>query len=292
MNSSIEKYISFLEMKNFSKNTIDAYKRDLIRFESFTLKKNNNLVAANQINLMEYIQILQKNNMAPSSIVRNIVSIRRFYKYLKNSGEILENPMLEYESPKTRRIIPDILTVDEVDKLLSIPDVSINKGIRDKAMLEVMYAAGLKVTELINLKVSDVNLNLSYIKCSGSKNRERIIPIGTYAVKCLESYFKIRPELNKKYLEYLFLNFKGEVLSRQGFWKIIKGYASLAGIEKRIDSNTLRNSFAVHLLQNGADIKTLQELLGHSEISATLFYSTVTKRSKIAEVYKKFHPRA
>jgi len=292
MNSSIEKYIILLKKKNMSKNTIDAYKRDIVRFESFTLKKHSNLAAVNQLDLREYVQNLQKNNLASSSIVRNIVSLRRFYGYLKNSGTIIDNPILEYESPKIKRTIPQILTVEEVDKLLNIPDTSINKGIRDKAMLEVMYAAGLKVTELINLKVSDVNLKLSYIKCTGSSKRERIIPIGTYAINRLQRYFEIRPEINKKYLGYLFLNLKGEALSRQGFWKIIKGYASLAGIQKRIDSNTLRNSFAVHLLQNGADIKTVQELLGHRELSATLFYSTVTKKSRIAEVYKKFHPRA
>lgn len=292
MNLSIEKYIILLEKKKFSKNTIDAYKRDLVRFENFILEKNNNLDDVNQLDLMEYVQSLQKNNLASSSIARNIVSLRRFYRYLKNSGIIIENPITEFESPKIRRVIPQILTVDEVDKLLSIPDVGINKGIRDKAMLEVMYAAGLKVTELINLKVSDVNLKLSYIKCTGSKDRERIIPIGTYAIKQLESYFKIRPLINKNYLGLLFLNLKGESLSRQGFWKIIKEYAELAGIQKKINSNTLRNSFAVHLLQNGADIKTVQELLGHREISATLFYSTLTKKSRIAEVYKKFHPRA
>ena len=264
MNLSIEKYIILLKKKNMSKNTIDAYKRDLIRFESFALKKHCNLTDVNQIDLREYVQSLQKNNLASSSIARSIVSLRRFYRYLKNSGTIIDNPILEYESPKIKRIIPEILTVEEVDKLLSIPDISINKGSRDKAMLEVMYAAGLKVTELINLKVSDVNLKLSYIKCTGSSKRERIIPIGTYAINRLESYFKIRPILNKKYLGYLFLNLKGEPLTRQGFWKIIKGYALLAGIQKRIDSNTLRNSFAVHLLQNGADIKTVQELLGQN----------------------------
>lgn len=292
MNSSIKKYMILLEKKNFSKNTIDAYKRDLVRFENFILEKNADLEVITQLDLMQYVQSLQKNNLAASSIARNIVSLRRFYRYLKNRNIIIDNPIIEFKSPKIKRVIPQILTVDEVDRLLSIPDVGINKGIRDKAMLEVMYAAGLKVTELINLKVADVNLKLSYIKCTGSKNMERIIPIGTFAIKQLESYYKIRPLINKKYLGYLFLNLKGESLSRQGFWKIIKEYALLAGIEKNIDSNTLRNSFAVHLLQNGADIKTVQELLGHKELSATLFYSNLTKKSRIAEVYKKFHPRA
>jgi integrase/recombinase XerD len=194
--------------------------------------------------------------------------------------------------PKLKRNIPPILTVEEVDKLLQAPDLNTEKGIRDKAMLEVMYATGMKVSELLNITTFDVNLKLCYIKCNGSKNIERIIPIGSYAVNCLNEYLKIRPSLNIYNLDYLFLNLQSTKMTRQGFWKIVKYYAKLSGIKKEINSYTLRHSFAVHLLQNGADIRVVQELLGHRDMATTQIYSTICKKSKIVEVYKKTHPRA
>jgi integrase/recombinase XerD len=188
--------------------------------------------------------------------------------------------------------VPEILTVKEVDKLLSSPDLSTDKGIRDKAMLEVMYAAGMKVMELLNLTIYDIDLKLSYIRCSNSRSKERIVPIGSVAVKYLKNYLRIRPELNLYNLDTLFLNLKGVKMSRQGFWKIVKYYAGESKIDKNINAFTLRHSFAVHLLENGADIKSVQELLGHKDLSATQVYSSVLKRNKIAEIYKKSHPRA
>jgi integrase/recombinase XerD len=207
-------------------------------------------------------------------------------------GIVSENPVMDYEIPKLKHNIPKILTIEEVDKLLSVPDLTTNKGIRDKAMLEVVYATGMKVTELLNLTIYDINLKLSYIKCRDSKKQERIIPIGSFAVKCIEEYLKIRPHINIYNLDLLFLNLKGVQMTRQGFWKIIKYYADEAGIDKTINAFTLRHSFAVHLLQNGADIKSVQELLGHKDMSATQIYSSISRKNKIAEVYKKFHPRA
>lgn len=159
-------------------------------------------------------------------------------------------------------------------------------------MLELMYATGVKITELLNLNIYDINLKFNYIKCRGSKKRERIIPIGSYAINCLKNYLEVRPVINVYNLDYLFLNLKGTQMTRQGFWKIIKFYAKEASIDKEIDSYTLRHSFAVHLLQNGADIKSVQELLGHKDLAATQIYSSISKKSKIAEVYKNAHPRA
>lgn len=271
---------------------MDAYVRDIDRFFNFIKDRKESIKTVEVISIMAYVQYLQKKGKALSSIVRNIVSLRNFYKYLMLRGVIDENPILYYQIPKVEHSVPEILTVEEVDKLLSSPDLSTDKGIRDKAMLEVMYAAGMKVMELLNLTIYDINLKLSYVRCSNSKKKERIIPIGSVAVKYLKKYLNIRPELNVYNLNILFLNLKGVKMSRQGFWKIVKHYAKESKINKNINAFTLRHSFAVHLLQNGADIKSVQELLGHKDLSATQVYSSVLKRNKIAEVYKKAHPRA
>ncbi len=275
-----------------SKNTMDAYVRDIDKFFNFIKDRKESVEKVEIISIMAYVQYLQKAGKAVSSIVRNIVSLRNFYKYLMLKGIVNENPILYYQIPKIVHNVPEVLTIEEVDKLLSSPDLSTDKGIRDKAMLEVMYAAGMKVMELLNLTLYDINLKLSYVKCSNSKNNERIVPIGSVAVKYLKKYLDIRPELNVYNLDILFLNLKGVKMSRQGFWKIIKYYAKEAKIDKNINAFTLRHSFAVHLLQNGADIKSVQELLGHKDLSATQIYSSVLKRNKIAEVYKKSHPRS
>lgn len=292
MSNLLLKYVEDLEKKHVSKNTLDAYVRDISRFNDFIKQRKEELVEIETVSVMAYVQYLQKEGKAVSSIVRNIVSLRNFYKYLMRKGIINENPVISYEIPKIKHNIPKTLTVEEVDKLLSIADLSTNKGIRDKAMLEVVYATGMKVTELLNLTIYDINLKLAYIKCKGSKDQERIIPIGSFAVKCLEEYLKIRSQINIYNLDLLFLNMKGVQMTRQGFWKIIKYYADEAGIDKAINAFTLRHSFAVHLLQNGADIKSVQELLGHKDLSATQIYSSISRKSKIAEVYKKSHPRA
>jgi len=291
MKNIIENYIKDLQKKNLSKNTLEAYKRDVEKFSEFVKGREENILSVDTVTIMAFVQYLQREGRATSSIVRNIVSIRNFYKYLIRKNMVSEDPTLGYEIPKIERTIPKILSVEEVDKLLNSPDSS-KKGLRDKSMLELMYATGVKITDLLNLNIYDINLKFNYIKCRGSKKRERIIPIGSYAVKCLKNYLKVRPAINVYNLDYLFLNLKGTQMTRQGFWKIIKFYAKEASIDKEIDSYTLRHSFAVHLLQNGADIKSVQELLGHKDLAATQIYSSISKKSKIAEVYKNAHPRA
>ena len=292
MSNLLLKYVEDLERKHVSKNTLDAYVRDISRFNDFIKQRKEEITEIEIVSVMAYVQHLQKEGKAVSSIVRNIVSLRNFYKYLIRKGIINENPVINYEIPKIKHNIPKTLTIEEVDKLLSAPKSNINKGIRDKAMLEVVYATGMKVTELLNLTIYDINLKLPYIKCKGSKDQERIIPIGSFAVRCLEEYLKIRPQINVYNLDLLFLNLKGVQMTRQGFWKIIKYYADETDIDKAINAFTLRHSFAVHLLQNGADIKSVQELLGHKDLSATQIYSNISRKNKIAEVYKKSHPRA
>ncbi|MCR3760207.1 site-specific tyrosine recombinase XerD [Clostridium felsineum] len=292
MNNFVEQYFAEIKKKNLSLNTIDAYERDIKKFYDFLDENEEKFEDVDVVTIMSYVQYLQKSGRANSSIVRNIVSIRNFFKYLEIKGIRQDNPVIQYEVPKIRRNFPDILTIEEVEELLARPDVCTNKGIRDKTMLEIMYATGMKITELLNLTIYDINLKLSYIKCRGIKNKERIIPMGSYAVKCLETYLKIRTKLNVNNADYLFFNLQGDKMTRQGFWKIIKHYAEDSGIKKKINAYTLRHSFAVHLLQNGADIKTIQELLGHRDMATTQIYSGMYRNTRIAEVYKKTHPRA
>ncbi|MCY6483772.1 site-specific tyrosine recombinase XerD [Clostridium aestuarii] len=292
MGEYLIKFVQDMRNKRLSKNTIEAYIRDIRNFDEFLKKRKEVMISIDVVSVMAYVQNLKKEGRANSSIIRNLVSLRNFYKYLMKIGEISHNPIINYEMPKNKRNIPEVLTVEEVDRFLSMPDCSSYKGIRDKAMLELMYAAGIRVSELLNLAIFDVNLKLAYIKCKGTKNKERVIPIGSYAIKCLNEYFKIRDILNITKSNLLFFNLKGEKMTRQGFWKIVKNYGTEASIKKRIDSYTLRHSFAVHLLQNGADIKSVQQLLGHNTIATTQIYSSISKQSKIVDVYKNAHPRA
>ncbi|MBV4418650.1 site-specific tyrosine recombinase XerD [Clostridium tyrobutyricum] len=292
MNSILLDYVYALQKKQVSKNTLDAYVRDISKFCDFIKNRDENIKDIEVVSVMAYVQYLQKEGRAVSSIIRNIVSLRSFYKYLMLKGLVDENPVLYYDMPKIKHTIPKILTVDEVDKLLDSPDLSKDKGVRDKAMLETMYASGMKVMELLSLTIYDMNLKLSYIKCRNSRKQERIIPIGSIAVKYLKKYLNVRNRLNTYNLDFLFLNLRGVQMSRQGFWKIVKYYAEKSDIDKNINAFTLRHSFAVHLLQNGADIRSVQELLGHKDLSATEIYESILKKNKIAEVYKKAHPRA
>lgn len=285
MSNYLIDFVNEMGRKELSRNTIEAYKRDVNRFIKFLDQREEELLKIDIIPIMAYVQDLKKNRKANSSIIRNLVAIRSFYKYLIKSGKITESPLINYEVPKNKRNIPEILTVDEINKFLDTPDCRDYKGIRDKAMIELMYAAGIKVSELLSLRIFDINLKLSYIKCKGLKAKERIVPIGSFAVNCLEEYIQIRNKVNSSTSELLFCNLRGEKMTRQGFWKMIKGYATEAKIDKVINSYTLRHSFAVHLLQNGADMKVVQELLGHNTLSTTQIYSSISKQSKIVDIY-------
>ncbi|WP_461613350.1 site-specific tyrosine recombinase XerD [Clostridium sp. Marseille-QA1073] len=292
MNELLRKYIEHLQFKNLSYNTIDAYKRDLTNFIDFLKSRDEELNTITTDVIILYAQKLQKEGKANTSVIRNIISIRNFYKYLLINKIVDEDPTLAYELPKNKKEIPKILTVEEVDKFLLQPDLSTAKGIRDKAMLEVMYATGIKVSELLGLTIYDINLKLLYIKIRSKDEDERIIPLGRTACKYLSQYLEVRDQFNKYNFDLLFLNIKGNKMSRQGFWKIIKYYSKEANINKYMNSYTLRHSFAVHLLQNGADIKSVQELLGHNNMSATQIYSFISRKNKIEEIYRKSHPRA
>ena len=285
-------YIDNLQNNKLTRNTVEAYARDVKRFIEFTENRNESLETVDDITIMAYSEHLRKEGCANSSIARSIISIRNYYKYLIKNNFAEHDPTAYFSIPKIKRNIPQILSVEEIDELLNQPDGLTFKGCRDKAMLELMYATGVKVSELLSLSIYDINLELLYIRCNNGKKNERMIPIGTHAVRCLSQYLKIRSEINLNNLSLLFFNTKGDKMTRQGFWKIIKEYAKKVNIKKTINSYTLRHSFAVHLLQNGADITSVQELLGHNSMSTTQIYSNISKKSKIAEVYKNAHPRA
>ncbi|WP_066500095.1 site-specific tyrosine recombinase XerD [Abyssisolibacter fermentans] len=280
--------------KELSKNTIECYNRDVNQFENYLKQKDiNNLRDVNKTVIITYLLHIQNTGKSNSTISRNLASLRTFYQYLLNNGIIKNDPTLDLKSPKQEKKLPGILSTDEVAHLLDQPNIKTPKGIRDKAMLELLYASGIRVSELIALNVSDVNLKLGFITCSKNTSKARVIPIGKLSITALNTYLTKHRNyfLNNKDEDSLFLNHYGNRLSRQGFWKIVKFYAQKAEINKKITPQTLRHSFAVHLLQNGADLKSIQEMLGHSDISTTQVY-TQLNNVRIKEIYQKAHPRA
>lgn len=290
------KFIDYIRWdKELSSNTIESYRRDLNQFIKYLDEDNivTDIKEISQTNIIAYMFYLEKQGKAPSTISRNLASIRAFYQYLLNEGLIKKDPTLNLKSPKKKKNIPEILTLKEVDILLNQPDITTMKGIRDKAMLELLYAAGLKVSELLALNIEDVDLNLGLVVSSKKFTNERVIPIGKTAVKSIKSYIDEYRHKSIKETEEnsLFLNYQGKQLTRQGFWKIIKYYKEKACIEKKITPRTLRHSFAVHLIENGADLKSVQAMLGHADISSTQVYIKENNK-RLNEVYNKAHPRA
>ncbi|PYG87596.1 integrase/recombinase XerD [Ruminiclostridium sufflavum DSM 19573] len=294
MEGHIEPFISFLESdKRLSLNTLQSYKRDIEQYISYLHDIYvTNIAMTNKTTVIAYLLHLQKKGRATSTISRNLASIRSFYQYLYKNKVIDTDPTNELESPKVEKKLPQILSTQEVELLLEQPKCLDLKGIRDKAMLELLYATGIRVSELISLNIDDINLELNYITCNKG-SRERTIPIGTISVAAVQEYLTKSRKLLLQDAndEALFVNINGKRLTRQGFWKIIKHYKNQANINKDITPHTLRHSFAAHLLENGADLRSIQEMLGHSDISSTQIYAQMAK-NKIKEVYKKTHPRA
>ena len=294
MEEKIALFLQYLKnQKRASENTVLSYGRDLKGFTAF-LKNTDvpDFKAVNKTTLLAYTYEMKKQKRADATISRSMASLRSFYHYLQQLGEVMENPAMQLELPKVEKKMPEILLLEEVELLLGQPKSKNVKGLRDKAMLEMLYATGIRVSELISLKIEDINLSLEYIKCKKGE-KTRIIPFGSAAKKALESYVKegryILAEKNDS--DIFFLNCNGKPMTRQGFWKIVKGYAKKAGIEKEITPHMLRHSFAAHLLENGADLQSVQEMLGHSEISTTQMYMKLGK-GKLRSVYAKTHPRA
>ncbi|MTI70212.1 MAG: site-specific tyrosine recombinase XerD [Firmicutes bacterium] len=290
----IESFITYLkEDRELSNNTIESYRRDLNQFNSFLTENNNKVINANKTIIITYLMYLKRKGRATSTVSRSLASIRSFYQYLLNENLIKKDPTINLKSPKQEKKLPEILTPKEVEILLDQPNSNDAKGVRDRAMLELLYAAGVRVSELVALDIGDINLKMGFISCSKDTSNERVIPIGSVSIKTLSLYIK---EYREKFVKQkdenaLFVNYYGTRLSRQGFWKIIKNYTTKVNINKKITPHTLRHSFAVHLLQNGADLKSVQEMLGHSDISTTQIYTHINK-NRIKKVYEKAHPRA
>jgi len=292
MKELIDDFVVFIQSsKRFSDNTVLSYKRDIKNYIEFLNQANIKLSQTNQATLIAYIFHMQRMGKANSTIARNIVSLKIFYDFLKEK-KIIDIGDININLPKQEKSLPQILTQEEVEILINAPKLDDIKGIRDRAMLELLYATGIRVSELVNLNVEDVNLSHGYIVCQ-NKKRDRVIPIGSFAIKAIGLYLKEARHyfVKDKNEKALFLNFNGERMTRQGFWKIIKLYAKQVGIQKEITPHVLRHSFAAHLIENGADIKAVQEMLGHSDISTTQIYLQIAKQ-KIKDVYNKTHPRA
>ncbi len=290
----VSAYESFLlNMKHASANTVASYMRDIRQFSAY-LSEVEELPAesCDRDCICRYVQHLTNQGKSPATISRTIASLKSFYRFCVDSGLLAENPVHNIPQPKAEKKLPQILTGREVELLLEQPKCVDVKGYRDKAMLELLYATGMRVSEMIALNVSDVSLVGSFVKCE-SNDKFRIIPIYPAAVKALSAYLTdIRPKMVSDSSETaLFVNLSGERMTRQGFWKIIKHYQETAQIDKDITPHTLRHSFAAHLLENGADLHSLQEMLGHSDISSTQIYTQVIKQN-LKSVYNKYHPRA
>lgn len=294
MNTYVKEYTSFMtDIRHKSLNTVESYKRDVTQYISYLDGTGvTDISSTTKTTVLSYLLYLQKEGRASSTVSRTLASLRSYYLFMMQNGVVKSNPTSNLEAPHVEKKIPKILSGEEVELLLEQPKNCDNKGIRDKAMLELLYATGIRVSELINLDVSDVNVPMSFVRCNGGK-KERIIPMGHQAKDALENYINnVRKYMVKDENETaLFVNCSGARLSRQGFWKLIKYYQHIAGIETDITPHTLRHSFAAHLLENGADLHSIQEMMGHADISSTQVYSRMIN-SKIKDVYAKAHPRA
>lgn len=294
MNTYVKEYTSFMtDIRHKSLNTVESYKRDVTQYISYLDGTGvTDISSTTKTTVLSYLLYLQKEGRASSTVSRTLASLRSYYLFMMQNGVVKSNPTSNLEAPHVEKKIPKILSGEEIELLLEQPKNCDNKGIRDKAMLELLYATGIRVSELINLDVSDVNVPMSFVRCKGGK-KERIIPMGHQAKDALENYINnVRKYMVKDENETaLFVNCSGARLSRQGFWKLIKYYQHIAGIETDITPHTLRHSFAAHLLENGADLHSIQEMMGHADISSTQVYSRMMN-SKIKDVYAKAHPRA
>jgi len=296
MEEEINAYGRYLRIeRGLSDNTIVSYQRDLRKYSRF-LEKNaiHAFGDVTKPDVLLYLQFLNEEKLATASIGRMITSLRRFHQYLKQEGLIENDPMVTIQLPKKQQKLPKVLSIDEVERLLAAPDVKTVLGLRDRAILELLYATGLRVSELIHITMSEIHLDIGFIQTIGKGDKERIVPLGEEAAFWISEYLSdSRPALahGRKETAFLFLNFHGNGFTRQGIWKNLKQTVRDAGIRKNVSPHMLRHSFATHILENGADLRIVQELLGHADISTTQIYTHITTE-RMAEIYQKYHPRA
>ncbi len=290
----LDNYLHYLAVeKGLSPNTMEAYAHDLQRFALFISNQGDGLVREKSLEGMRmYLQKLRAQGISPRSQARILSALRGFYKFLVREKVLAENPLPQLRNPKILPRLPAILTAEEVEKLLAQPNCQTSLGIRDRAMLELLYATGLRVSELVHLSLNDVNLDLGYVRTKGKGGKERIIPLGGKARRALLEYLQGPRRQIREIKEEgtLFLGKRGRGISRQGFWKIIKKYAWAAGIKKKITPHILRHSFATHLLERGADLRSVQSMLGHANIATTQIYTHVS-RDHLKQIHRRYHPR-
>ncbi|MHB1420412.1 MAG: site-specific tyrosine recombinase XerD [Bacillota bacterium] len=295
MEALVEQFIHYLAVeRGLAENTLASYHLDLVDYLHFLKKADSSsLELASKGLVVAYLVEMQKQGRSPSTISRHLAALKSFYRFMLREGFLEKNPTGSLESPRIGRRLPTVLTIEEVDRLLNQPRGSRSTDMRDKGMLELLYATGLRVSELVSLDIEHLNLAMGFVRCLGKGSKERIIPLGNTAARCVQAYLERgRTKLIKEPRERaIFVNQHGKRLTRQGVWKILKSYSEKARIDKEITPHTLRHSFATHLLENGADLRSVQEMLGHADISTTQIYTHLT-RGYLREVYDRAHPRA
>ncbi|MDY7032702.1 MAG: site-specific tyrosine recombinase XerD [Thermodesulfobacteriota bacterium] len=291
----LDEFLNYLVVeRGLSRNTLESYSRDLHKYlDHLEGHGVTDLKETSSSHIMAFLSMLMEQGLATQTIARNLSAIKMFYKFMVNENYLMENPAVKIDSPKTWVKLPNILSLDEVERLLDQPDTNTPLGVRDSAMLEILYATGLRVSELISISLNQINTDVGYLIAMGKGSKERIIPISDLAVKKVREYlsFSRKSLLKGSRSSHLFVNRSGGPLSRQGFWKIIKKYALKAGIKKNITPHTLRHSFATHLLERGADLRSVQTMLGHVDITTTQIYTHVS-RERLKKLHSQLHPRA
>lgn len=297
ISAAISSFVTHVRVeKGLSANTISAYRRDLVKFEGFAKKRKLVLEAVSRDDLVDFLAGLYREKLESRTVARHLVTLRNFFRFAQIQGLITADPSINLESPKIRRSLPGYLRLDEVEKLLNQPDAKTALGMRDRAMLEVLYSTGLRVSELVSLRVSDLDGKTGCLRCIGKGDKERIVPVGRKALGMVDKYLReARPDLLRQAkatnAPTLFVNRRGSKLSRVGVWKILSAYGRRAGLRVALTPHMLRHSFATHLLERGADLRSVQLMLGHADISTTQIYTHVVEE-RLKQVYKAHHPRA
>ena len=294
MEAQIRSFLSYLRVeKGLSTNTLNAYRRDLEKFAAFAAKRGLALDQFTHSNVIDFLRTLYLRKLDSRTVARHLVTIRHLFRFAFTEGMIKENPAANVAAPKFRRSLPEFLSVTEVDRLLRQPDISTTVGLRDKAMIELLYSTGLRVSELCGLKAADIQLEAGCLRCIGKGSKERLVPVGRAALDLVLQYMKkSRPEiLGERTSPYLFPSRTGTAINRIAFWKILGAYGRKAGLRKPLAPHMLRHSFATHLLDRGADLRSVQMMLGHADIATTQIYTHVVEE-RLKQVYKAHHPRA
>jgi integrase/recombinase XerD len=290
---TIDSYLAYLrDVRRMSPNTIESYARDLAGLAAFAEKAGRDVAVLERRDLEAYVRSLMASGLSPRSTARAVACVRGFYKFRAVEQQLESSPADDLQAPRAWAALPKFLDLEEVDRLLAQPDVSKPRGLRDKALISVLYATGVRVSELISLKLSNLHLQDGYLTCIGKGDKERIVPVGQDATGWLQRYLtEARPRLVTGASPWLFVNARGTPLSRVGFWKLLKEYGIKAGIARNISPHVLRHSFATHLLDRGADLRAIQMMLGHADLSTTQIYTHVLE-ARLRAVYDRFHPRA